>query len=136
MNSSSPTAQKRCDPAEQRVCLADVQRIVVKVGSSTISNGTHLNEAALDGLVHDLALVKQDGVEVILVTSGAIAARLAPTRPEAASEYATTPTSCCCRRADTVDGSLQGPVLKLWTTRREHAPSHATISQTGSATLA
>ena len=74
MNSSSPTAQKRCNPAEQRACLTDVQRIVVKVGSSTISNGTHLNEAALDGLVHDLALVKQDSVEVILVTSGAIAA--------------------------------------------------------------
>ena len=74
MNSSSPTAQKRCNPTEQRTCLADVQRIVVKVGSSTISDGTHLNEAALDGLVHDLALVKQDGVEVILVTSGAIAA--------------------------------------------------------------
>lgn len=74
MNSSSPTAQKRCNPAEQRTCLADVRRIVVKVGSSTISEGAHLNEAALDGLVHDLALVKQDGVEVILVTSGAIAA--------------------------------------------------------------
>ena len=74
MNSSSPTAQKRCNPTEQRTCLADVQRIVVKVGSSTISDGAHLNEAALDGLVHDLALVKQDGVEVILVTSGAIAA--------------------------------------------------------------
>ena len=74
MNSSSPTAQKRCNPAEQRICLADVQRIVVKVGSSTISEGAHLNEAALDGLVHDLALVKQEGVEVILVTSGAIAA--------------------------------------------------------------
>ena len=74
MNSSSPIAQKRCNPAEQRTCLKDVQRIVVKVGSSTISTGAHLNEAALDGLVHDLALVKQDGVEVILVTSGAIAA--------------------------------------------------------------
>ena len=74
MNSSSPTAQKPCNPAEQRTCLRDVQRIVVKVGSSTISDGAHLNEAALDGLVHDLALVKQDGVEVILVTSGAIAA--------------------------------------------------------------
>ena len=74
MNSSSPIAQKRCNPTEQRTCLADVQRIVVKVGSSTISEGAHLNEAALDGLVHDLALVKQDGVEVILVTSGAIAA--------------------------------------------------------------
>ena len=74
MNSSSLTVQKRCNPAEQRTCLADVRRIVVKVGSSTISEGAHLNEAALDGLVHDLALVKQDGVEVILVTSGAIAA--------------------------------------------------------------
>lgn len=54
--------------------LGDVQKIVVKVGSSTLSDGAHLNEAALDGLVHDLAIVKQDGVEVILVTSGAIAA--------------------------------------------------------------
>lgn len=54
--------------------LGDVQKIVVKVGSSTLSEGAHLNEAALDGLVHDLAIVKQDGVEVILVTSGAIAA--------------------------------------------------------------
>ena len=74
MNSSSPIAQKRCNPAEQRTCLSSIQRIVVKVGSSTISEGAHLNEAALDGLVHDLALVKQEGVEVILVTSGAIAA--------------------------------------------------------------
>ena len=74
MNSSSPIGQKRCNPTEQRTCLADVQRIVVKVGSSTISEGAHLNEAALDGLVHDLALVKQEDVEVILVTSGAIAA--------------------------------------------------------------
>ncbi len=74
MNSRSTIAQKRCNPTEQRTCLSDIQRIVVKVGSSTISEGAHLNEAALDGLVHDLALVKQEGVEVILVTSGAIAA--------------------------------------------------------------
>ncbi|MCG9131172.1 glutamate 5-kinase [Candidatus Poribacteria bacterium] len=74
MNSSSTIVQKRCNPTEQRTCLSDIQRIVVKVGSSTISEGAHLNEAALDGLVHDLALVKQKGVEVILVTSGAIAA--------------------------------------------------------------
>ena len=74
MNSSSPTVQKQCNPTDQRAYLSGVQRIVVKVGSSTISEGAHLNEAALDGLVHDLALVKQEGVEVILVTSGAIAA--------------------------------------------------------------
>ncbi len=74
MNSSSPIAQERCDPTDERVCLSDVRRIVVKVGSTTIADDGHLNEAALDGLVHDLALVKQQGVEVILVTSGAIAA--------------------------------------------------------------
>ncbi|MDE0012766.1 MAG: glutamate 5-kinase [Candidatus Poribacteria bacterium] len=74
MNSSSPIAQERCSPIETRACLSDVRRIVVKVGSSTIADDGHLNEAALDGLVHDLALVKQEGVEVILVTSGAIAA--------------------------------------------------------------
>ncbi|MXY99753.1 glutamate 5-kinase [Candidatus Poribacteria bacterium] len=74
MNSSSPIVQNRCKPTEQRTRLADVRRIVVKVGSSTITTDGVLNEAALDGLVHDLALVKEDGVEVILVTSGAIAA--------------------------------------------------------------
>ena len=74
MNSSSPIAQERCDPDETRTCLLNIRRIVVKVGSSTIADDGHLNEAALDGLVHDLALVKQEGVEVILVTSGAIAA--------------------------------------------------------------
>ncbi len=74
MNSSSPIVQNRCNPVEQRTRLTDVRRIVVKVGSSTITTDGILNEAALDGLVHDLALVKQNGVEVILVTSGAIAA--------------------------------------------------------------
>ena len=75
-NTSVPEAvgQKHLSlPCSQRN-LSRVQRLVVKVGSSTISEGAHLNEAALDGLVHDLAIVKQDGVEVILVTSGAIAA--------------------------------------------------------------
>ena len=57
-----------------RECLSSVKRIVVKVGSSTISDNLRINEVALDGLVHDLATVKQSGIEVILVTSGAIAA--------------------------------------------------------------
>ncbi|MYG00423.1 glutamate 5-kinase [Candidatus Poribacteria bacterium] len=59
-----------------RESLSNVKRIVVKIGSSTISDDLRINEAALDGLVHDLATVKQQGVEVILVTSGAIAAGL------------------------------------------------------------
>ena len=61
-------------PTYDRKGLSGVKRIVVKVGSSTISDNLVINEAALDGLVHDLAIVRQEGIEVILVTSGAIAA--------------------------------------------------------------
>ena len=51
MNLSSPIAHEPCNPTEQRARLSDVNRIVVKVGSSTISKGAHLNEDALHGLV-------------------------------------------------------------------------------------
>ncbi|MCZ6677207.1 MAG: glutamate 5-kinase [Candidatus Poribacteria bacterium] len=54
--------------------LAGVRRIVVKVGSTTISRNFDLNTGCLDGLVEDLVTVRRKGREVILVTSGAIAA--------------------------------------------------------------
>ena len=54
--------------------LSGVKRVVVKVGSSTISRHFDLRPECLDRLVDDLATVKQGGTEVILVTSGAIAA--------------------------------------------------------------
>lgn len=77
-------------PSYDRKGLSGVKRIVVKVGSSTISDNLLINEAALDGLVHDLATVKQQGIEVILVTSGAIAAGWPhlgfPTRPQTLPE--------------------------------------------------
>jgi glutamate 5-kinase len=47
---------------------------VVKVGSSTVSRHFDLRPECIDRLVDDLATVKQGGTEVILVTSGAIAA--------------------------------------------------------------
>ena len=65
---------------QDRECLSNVQRIVVKVGSSTISDNLRINEAALDGLVHDLATVKQNGVEVILGHVGSDCSRLALSR--------------------------------------------------------
>ena len=77
-------------PTYDRKGLSGVKRIVVKVGSSTISDNQVINEAALDGLVHDLATVKQQGIQVILVTSGAIAAGWPhlgfPTRPQTLPE--------------------------------------------------
>ena len=74
MNSSSRTAPVESMPDSRRERLSGVKRVVVKVGSSTLSQGFRLNDCALDRLVADLAHVKKAGKEVILVTSGAIAA--------------------------------------------------------------
>jgi len=59
--------------------MTAARRVVVKVGSSsiaTVSGG--LDGAALDRLVAVLADARDRGVEVVLVSSGAIAAGLAP----------------------------------------------------------
>lgn len=74
MNSNSHTVPAESTPDSRREQLSGVTRVVVKVGSSTISRGFELNDDALDRLVDDLARVKKSGKEVILVTSGAIAA--------------------------------------------------------------
>jgi glutamate 5-kinase len=59
--------------------LATAQRIVVKVGSSSLTTREGgLDGARLDALVDTLAKRRADGGEVVLVSSGAIAAGLAP----------------------------------------------------------
>ncbi|GAA3686380.1 glutamate 5-kinase [Arthrobacter ginkgonis] len=59
--------------------LPQAGRIVVKVGSSSLTTvGGGISEEALAGLVDRLAAVRNSGVELILVSSGAIAAGLAP----------------------------------------------------------
>lgn len=56
------------------------KRIVVKVGSSSLtgSAGAGLDSKAVDLLVDAVARAKSRGIEVLVVTSGAIAAGLAP----------------------------------------------------------
>jgi glutamate 5-kinase len=56
------------------------KRIVVKVGSSSLtgSAGAGLDSAAVDRLVDAVASAKSRGLDVLVVTSGAIAAGLAP----------------------------------------------------------
>jgi glutamate 5-kinase len=66
--------------------LATAQRIVVKVGSSSLTTREGgLDVVRLDALVDTLAKRRTDGGELVLVSSGAIAAGLAPlglaTRP-------------------------------------------------------
>ena len=62
------------------VNLSNTKRIVIKVGSSTLTGqaGANLDPAAIDKLVDVVGKLKADGKEVIIVSSGAIAAGLAP----------------------------------------------------------
>jgi len=69
-----------------RAVVARPGRIVVKVGSSSLTGDDgHLNEAALGALVDVVASMRTRGQQVVLVTSGSIAAGLVPlglaTRP-------------------------------------------------------
>ncbi len=66
-------------PEGVRAAAAAARRVVVKVGSSSLTApGGGLDAAALDALVAVLAAARTGGREVVLVSSGAIAAGLAP----------------------------------------------------------
>lgn len=53
--------------------LSDAQRVVVKVGTSTLTHATGLlNIRRVEQLVRVLSDLKNAGKEIILVTSGAI----------------------------------------------------------------
>ena len=55
--------------------LADVRRLVVKIGSSSLTGADgQLHRPTIRRLVGDLALLHAQGLEVILVSSGAVAA--------------------------------------------------------------
>ncbi|WP_030485294.1 glutamate 5-kinase [Nocardioides aequoreus] len=57
------------------------QRVVVKVGSSSLTTAAGgIDPARVAGLVDDLAGVRERGADLVLVSSGAIAAGLAPLR--------------------------------------------------------
>ena len=63
----------------RRSQLTEATRIVVKVGSSSLTT-VHggISEEALNALVGELSAVRNGGIELILVSSGAIAAGIAP----------------------------------------------------------
>lgn len=65
--------------APDRTALSGARRIVVKVGSSSLTSiRGGISEEALTGLADALAHKRNAGTEIILVSSGAIAAGLAP----------------------------------------------------------
>ena len=67
------TIRKRAAPRADR--MARVQRIVVKIGSSSVAgDGTPLHMATIRRLVKEICQLRDAGVEVALVSSGAVAA--------------------------------------------------------------
>ena len=59
--------------------VKNAKRIVIKIGSSSLTDGgAGLDAAAVDRLVDVVAYARKNGAEVLVVSSGAIAAGLAP----------------------------------------------------------
>ncbi|MGW9412384.1 glutamate 5-kinase [Arthrobacter cupressi] len=78
MTTSTEAVPAGADTAE-REALATARRIVVKVGSSSLTSiKGGISERSLSALVDALARKRNAGSEIILVSSGAIAAGLAP----------------------------------------------------------
>jgi glutamate 5-kinase len=64
----APTARKH------RRSLADLDTVVVKVGSAVLAGSGRLDPAAIEGLVSSVVTLRQRGLRLVLVVSGAVAA--------------------------------------------------------------
>lgn len=64
---------------EPRPRIRDARRVVVKIGSSSITNAEgHLDIAHMNALVDAIAAARASGQDVVVVSSGAVAAGLEP----------------------------------------------------------
>ncbi|MFC3521629.1 glutamate 5-kinase [Streptomonospora nanhaiensis] len=76
---SGPQTEEGEDTADRRTELAGARRIVVKVGSSSLTTpGGDIDRDRIGELADVLAERRAAGAEVVLVSSGAVAAGLAP----------------------------------------------------------
>ena len=60
------------DPGERKKLFRSVSRLVIKVGTTSITTDTGINEKFLDDLTGQIEKLIARGIEVIIVTSGAI----------------------------------------------------------------
>ncbi len=71
--------------AHKSALVTRARRVVVKIGSGVLTDGAGLRRDRLEALAAELAAVLRDGREVVVVTSGAVAAGVArlelPQRP-------------------------------------------------------
>jgi glutamate 5-kinase len=71
MTESSDTQEK-----SRKALLRPVNRAVIKIGSGVLTSKNGLNRRVLKGLADDICALREKGIEVILVSSGAIASGL------------------------------------------------------------
>lgn len=65
----------------RRRAVREAQRVVVKIGSSSLTDSAgHLDDAHLEALVESVVAARASGQDVVLVSSGAIAAGMSPLR--------------------------------------------------------
>jgi len=60
--------------ANRKSLLKDIRRVVVKVGSAVLTTGDGLNPNAIARLAEQLSTLSDQGMDVVLVSSGAVAA--------------------------------------------------------------
>ncbi len=76
---------------DRRLRMSQVRRLVVKIGSSSLTTSSNkLNRRAIHQLVDDVVALRKQGIEVAIVTSGAVAAGMGrldlEARPKAISD--------------------------------------------------
>ena len=60
----------------RREILKGVKRAVIKVGSGVLTSSSGLNMTVIEGLTRDICSLKERGIEILLVSSGAVASGL------------------------------------------------------------
>ncbi|WP_285907162.1 glutamate 5-kinase [Pseudodesulfovibrio pelocollis] len=61
-------------PVDRKALLAHVRRVVIKVGSAVLTTGDGLNPQAISRLATQISALRDRGLDVVLVSSGAVAA--------------------------------------------------------------
>ncbi|MBO7341120.1 MAG: glutamate 5-kinase, partial [Clostridia bacterium] len=86
--------------------LASSNRIVVKIGSSTLTHDEgHLNLRRIEALVKTLSDLKNSGKQVVLVSSGAVSAGVAKMG---------THRPCCTAEKQAMAAVGQSELMKLY----------------------
>jgi glutamate 5-kinase len=68
--------RRKMKSINRKELLKPVKRAVIKVGSGVLTTKTGLNKGIIDGLTTDICALRKKGIEVILISSGAIASGL------------------------------------------------------------